>query len=143
MLAEFLAAPLGSIAIAILVAGATIQMYWALGGRIGAALAQPDTAKGRASRPTATAMLLVATCLVVAADLMLVRVGVFTSKISPNGVRIACTVLAAGFLIRSIGDFRHVGFFKRVRKSAFARLDTAVYSPVSLFLAIAVGLNAW
>jgi len=149
MIAEFLAAPLGTLAIAIMVTTATIQMYWALGGRIGVALAQPEAAKGSfvrrsaPSKPSATATLLIATCLVVAADLMLVRVGVFTSKISPDGVRIACAVLAAGFLIRAVGDFKFVGFFKRIRGSRFARLDTALYSPLCLFLALAIGLNAW
>jgi len=141
MLTNFLAAPLGSLAVAVLVALATIQMYWALGGQIGIAIAQPAPVKGTTIRPSPTASILVAICLVVAADLLLVRVGVFTTKISPFGVRIACAVLAGGFLIRAIGDFHYVGFFKRVRKSRFARIDTALYSPMSLFLAAAIGIN--
>ncbi len=36
----------------------------------------------------------------------------------------------------AIGDFRLVGFWKRIRDSRFARLDTAVYSPLCLVLAI-------
>jgi hypothetical protein len=141
MLTNFLAAPFGSLAIAILIALATAQMYWALGGQVGLALAHPAPGKGVAARPSATVSILVATLLVVAADLMLVRVGVFTTKISPDGVRIACGVLAAGFLIRAIGDFRQVGFFKRAAKSSFARLDSRVYSPVCLFLAVAIGVH--
>lgn len=43
-------------------------------------------------------------------------------------------------LLRSIGDFRYVGFFKRARGSRFAELDTRFYSPLCLPLALA---TAW
>jgi hypothetical protein len=46
--------------------------------------------------------------------------------------------LAAGLLARAIGEFRYVGFFKQVRGSRFATLDTLVYSPVCLLLALGV-----
>jgi hypothetical protein len=51
--------------------------------------------------------------------------------------------LAVGLLARAIGEFRYVGFFKRVRGSRFARLDTLVYSPICLLLALGVALVAW
>ena len=38
--------------------------------------------------------------------------------------------------MRAAADFRLVGFFKRIRHTHFARLDTAVYSPLCLALAI-------
>ena len=50
--------------------------------------------------------------------------------------------LAAGLLARSIGDFRYLGFFKRVRGSRFATLDSWVYSPICALLAIGVALVA-
>jgi hypothetical protein len=50
--------------------------------------------------------------------------------------------LALGLLGRAIGEFRYVGFFKRVRGSRFAKLDTLVYSPLCLLLAIGVALVA-
>ncbi|MBC7623363.1 MAG: DUF3995 domain-containing protein [Aeromicrobium sp.] len=46
--------------------------------------------------------------------------------------------LALGLFARAVGDFKYVGFFKRVRGSRFARLDTLVYSPLSLMLAAGV-----
>ena len=51
--------------------------------------------------------------------------------------------LALGLLARAIGEFKYVGFFKRVRGSRFARLDTLIYSPLCLSLAIGVALVAW
>jgi hypothetical protein len=44
--------------------------------------------------------------------------------------------LALVLLLRAVGDFRLVGFFKRIRGSRFARLDTALYSPFCVLLAI-------
>jgi hypothetical protein len=50
--------------------------------------------------------------------------------------------LALGLLARAIGEFRYVGFFKRVVGTRFATLDTFVYSPLCLALAIGVALVA-
>jgi len=46
------------------------------------------------------------------------------------------------FALRAIGDFRHVGFFKRVRGCRFARLDTLAYSPLCTALALLIGIAA-
>ncbi|MBE9918175.1 DUF3995 domain-containing protein [Paenibacillus donghaensis] len=50
--------------------------------------------------------------------------------------RWGCIVCAAVFLLRSIGDFNYVGFFKKVKHSAFATNDTYLYSPLCLYLGI-------
>lgn len=50
--------------------------------------------------------------------------------------------LATGLLARAVGEFKYVGFFKRVRGSRFAKLDSLVYSPLCLLLAIGVALVA-
>ena len=53
-----------------------------------------------------------------------------------------CYALALGLLARAVGEFKYVGFFKRVRGSRFARLDTLLYSPLCLLLAVGVALVA-
>jgi len=50
--------------------------------------------------------------------------------------------LALGLLGRAVGEFKYVGFFKRVRGSRFARLDTLIYSPMCLLMAVGVALVA-
>jgi fatty acid desaturase len=50
--------------------------------------------------------------------------------------------LALGLFARAIGEFRYVGFFKRVRGSRFARMDTFLYSPLCLLLAAGVAAVA-
>lgn len=39
------------------------------------------------------------------------------------------------FLLRAIGDFRYVGFFKRVRTTKFGEWDSKLFSPFCLALA--------
>ena len=69
---------------------------------------------------------------------MAIAAGLLPSPVPSGLVRFAMYALATVFLLRAIGDFRLVGFSKRVRGSRFARLDTLVYSP--LCLAIAAGV---
>ena len=58
--------------------------------------------------------------------------------LSRNGV----WAMAAIFTVRTIGDFRYVGLFKTVRNTRFAELDTLVYTPLCLLLAIAITIVA-
>jgi hypothetical protein len=55
---------------------------------------------------------------------------------------VAVGVVLVGLLARAVGEFKHVGFFKRVVGSRFATLDTYVYSPLCLALAMGVALVA-
>ena len=73
------------------------------------------------------------------------RIGWLTLPDFPSDhifVRIAAWLIAAVFALRAIGDFRYVGFFKRVRGSKFARLDTLAYSPLCTALALLIGIAA-
>ena len=55
----------------------------------------------------------------------------------------AGAALALGLLVRAIGDFGYVGFFKRKGGNPFARLDTRVYSPLCLLLAAGTLAASW
>lgn len=48
--------------------------------------------------------------------------------------------LAVVLFLRAIGDFRLVGFFKQIRDTRFARLDTILYSPLCLVMAIGTAI---
>jgi hypothetical protein len=47
------------------------------------------------------------------------------------------------FLLRTIGDFRYVGFFKSVTDTSFAHWDTVLFSPLCLFMAGAAFLISY
>jgi hypothetical protein len=135
----------GGAAILILVCLATIHLYWAAGGKAGKAAAIP-TAGGRAViKPSALSTAMVAVALCAAAALLALRIGWLALPGFTGAdifVRIAVWLLAAVFALRAIGDFRYVGFFKRVRNTGFARLDTRAYSPLCAGLAVLIGITA-
>ena len=64
--------------------------------------------------------------------------GFITVPVPSSWTTWAAYALALALIGRAIGDFRLVGFFKRVRGSNFARMDTAVYAPLCLLLGVAV-----
>ena len=45
-------------------------------------------------------------------------------------------IIAGIFLLRAIGDFKYIGFFKRIKHSKFAKLDTQYFSPLCLLIAL-------
>lgn len=93
--------------------------------------------------PSRGATLAVAAALVVFAVLVSATGGLVDTGLA-RGVLVALSyALALGLLARALGDFRYVGFFKRVRGTRFARMDTFVYSPACALLALAVAAVAW
>ena len=68
--------------------------------------------------------------------------GLIQVLVPPRVLSWLSLALALGLLGRAIGEFKYVGFFKRVRGSRFARLDTLLYSPLCLLLAAGVAAVA-
>ena len=125
---------------------ALVHVYWALAARATRSAALPEIDGRAAFVPSRMATLAVASAL--AACALLVAA---TSGLAPPllPLRMLCGLmfaLAIVLMARAIGDFRLVGFFKRVTGTRFARLDSAVYSPLCLVLAVAtfvVGLSRY
>jgi hypothetical protein len=92
--------------------------------------------------PSRRSTLLVAFALVGFAAAVAGAAGLVPLGVPLRWLSWACYLLALGLLARAIGEFKYVGFFKRVRGSKFARLDTLVYSPLCLFLAAGVAVVA-
>jgi hypothetical protein len=85
----------------------------------------------------------VACVLFACAALVGAATGFIDVPVSAVVIQWGCFGLALLLLLRAIGDFRLVGFFKTVRGSRFAWLDSALYSPLCLALAFGVFLLAW
>jgi hypothetical protein len=112
-----------------------LHIYWAFGGRWGWGAAIPQVDGRPAFTPSRFATLLVALGLAAAAALPLVPVGAFPFPVSLWLSRWSAVLLAFIFFVRAVGDFRLVGFFKRVRGTPFAIWDTRLFSPLCLLLA--------
>ena len=123
-----------------------LHVYWACGGRWGwnAALPErpsptsPESARACVNlfTPSRAATLGVACVLAVAGLLASLRAGLFAPPLRHWALTTILTTFAVVFLLRAIGDCHWVGFFKKVRDSTFARLDTAVYSPLCVTLGV-------
>jgi Protein of unknown function (DUF3995) len=92
--------------------------------------------------PSVRATLAVGLVLLLFACLVAATAGFVEVGLSERVLSWLCYALALGLLARAIGEFKYVGFFKRVRGSKFARLDTLLYSPLCLLLAVGVAFIA-
>lgn len=93
-------------------------------------------------RPSRGSTLLVAVMLLFFAATVASCAGLWHVGI-PHGVLLWLSyALALGLVGRAVGDFKYVGFFKRIRGSVFARLDSLIFSPLCLLLATGVVLSA-
>jgi hypothetical protein len=126
------------IVVAIFVVLSSIHAYWAFGGRAGRAAAVPEVGARPAFVPSALATFAVAFALALCAGIVAASAGIIISAVPATWSTWLAFALAAVLLARAVGDFRLVGFFKRVRGTRFARLDSVVYAPLCLVLAVAV-----
>ena len=92
--------------------------------------------------PSAKATVVVGVVLLLFALLVAATGGLFQVGVSPRLLSWLSFALALGLLARAIGEFKYIGFFKRVRGSRFARLDSLLYSPLCLLLAVGVAVVA-
>jgi len=121
-----------------------LHVTWAVGIPVGHAAAIPEREDGAPTfRPGPASTFAVAGLLFIAALLVTQRVGLGRGWIPAALVGPGCWALAAAFVLRAVGEFRYVGFFKRVRTTAFARMDTRYYSPLALLLGLGAGLVAY
>jgi len=109
---------------------AGLHFYWAAFGTGRSSAAVPEVNGVPAFRPSKAATTAVGLALLGVAAIVLFNVKLL----------LACA--AAVLVLRAIGDFRLVGFFKRVRGSKFARMDTLLYSPLCLALGAALAVLA-
>jgi len=135
---------------------ALVHVYWAAGGQWGIEAAipklpvAPDLAASagvraamvKAFNPGPATTLLVAGGLALISLLVALRAGVLADPVDHWALQGSIAALAVVMLVRAIGDFRLVGFFKTVTGSQFARMDSMYYSPLCVLLGLGLGLVA-
>lgn len=135
---DFIAGVLAQVAAATISLLGLIHLYWVLGGRAGRSAAIPEVEGRQTFSPSRAATFAVALALFAAAALVAIAGRIIADPFPSGYTRMAVFLIAALFLGRAVGDFRLVGFFKRVRGSPFARLDGTVYTPLCLALGVAI-----
>lgn len=121
----------------IFVALSSIHFYWLAGGRWGLDMALPtNPSQDFLFRPSTMATLVVAFGLLLFAIITLGNGFAFQGKVDQHYFRYGDGVISLIFLMRAVGDFRYVGFFKRIRETTFAKMDSRFYSPLCLLVAM-------
>lgn len=126
----------------ILLAISGLHFYWAFLSYIGqkpfeSSIAIPEINGKAAFTPSTFATIIVALWLLVFAKLsgfnLVPGISVqYFSPVIPWG-NLAIAIL---FLIRAIGDFHYVGFFKKIKGTKFAKNDSSYYSPLCMLISI-------
>lgn len=113
-----------------------LHFYWLFGGRRGFLTALPtSTNRKPAFMPGLISTLVVAIGLLFFAAIVFAQLGIFIF-ITPKYVDYLTLAIAFIFFLRSIGDFKYIGLFKRLKGTPFAKNDTRIYIPLCLYLAI-------
>ena len=115
----------------------SIHFYWAFGGKWGTEGVYPSKTDGSPMRPPSIlATLIVAIGLLSFAAFYLIKAGYITVQLplwlNKNGL----WILTGIFILRAIGEFNYLGFFKKVKNSKFAINDTKYYAPLCLVIAL-------
>ncbi|TGK28976.1 DUF3995 domain-containing protein [Leptospira gomenensis] len=119
----------------------SLHFYWAAGGNYGKNRAVPEWKGKPAFVPGKISTLAVALLLFVASVLPIGWKLRLFLPIPEHVVRYGIYFLSFVFLLRAIGDFRFVGFFKSVSGTDFAEADSIFYSPLCLFLSVCLFLS--
>ena len=127
----------------VLLALSLLHVYWAAGGRRAIDAVIPTVSGRRTLHPSRFATLTVAAALAMAGLIAFGATGMLRTVAPAWLIRTGLVVLAAVFGLRAVGDFRLIGFTKRVKGTRFARLDTRVFSPLCVGLAVAFAALAW
>ncbi|SNR15598.1 DUF3995 domain-containing protein [Tenacibaculum jejuense] len=114
------------------------HFYWAFGGTFGLDRVIPTNTKQvkvLKAPPILTLLVAFFVLLIFSSYIQVAKIYDFyflPQWIKTNGLLIFSSI----FLLRAIGDFKYVGFFKRIKQTKFAVNDTKFFSPLCLFLAL-------
>ncbi len=120
----------------IFVALSGIHFYWLAGGKWGLALSLPSdpSTQDFLFKPSIMATLVVAFGLVVFAITTLGNTIALPFGIDRQYFQYGDMFISIIFLMRAVGDFKYVGFFKRIHETPFAGMDSKYYSPLCLLI---------
>jgi hypothetical protein len=118
-----------------------LHVAWAAGVRIGVGAAVPELSGRPLFDPPRGLTLLIGLCLLAAGWLVLALGQWLPAPLPASWLWLAGLLAAGVFGLRTLGDGRFVGLFKRVQGTRFARLDDQIFTPVSFALCATIVLQ--
>jgi hypothetical protein len=127
---------LGIVLVVIFAVISLFHLYWAAGGAFGGRVAVPSQGNMRVFKPSVGGTILVALAFLLAIAVILGQLRLLGDIVPHRIFRWGTWAIALIFLLRAVGEFRLVGFFKKVNDTPFAVWDTWLFSPLCLSIAI-------
>ena len=113
-----------------------IHFYWAFGGKWGANSVLPQiNSQKRVFTPSPIATFAVAIPFLLISLIFAQAAGWFNIDIVGQYLSSLLLILVAVFAIRALGDFKYVGYFKKIKNTEFAINDTKYFTPLCAFVA--------
>lgn len=114
---------------------AVLHFHWALGGTFGFEAAIPTKENGdKLMNPKKRDSAIVGLALFTFGLFFLVKIGYLLIPIPDWVLSYAGLGIGAIFCLRAMGDFKYVGFTKKIKSTPFAIKDTKYYSPLCMIL---------
>lgn len=116
---------------------AILHLSWVLGSTWGFDSSIPKTEDGSwVIKPGKKDSLMVGLGLLFFAIFYLIQAELIDFDLPKWALSIAGWLIPIIFLFRAIGDFKYIGFFKKVKATRFAQLDSRFYSPLCLIISL-------
>ncbi len=114
-----------------------IHFHWALGGAWGFDKALPVRKSGeRILNPQKIDSAIVGLGLTLFGLFYFFKSGIIEYDLPNWLVKYGGWAISIIFLLRAMGEFKYIGFFKRIKETEFGKLDTKFYSPLSLLIGL-------
>ena len=114
-----------------------IHFNWVIGGEFGFAESLPTKENGeRILNPKKIDSAVVGIGLTAFGIFYLFKSGLIEYNLPEWILTYGGWIIPILFLIRAVGEFKYVGFFKSIKKTDFGKLDTKFFSPLCLIIAI-------
>lgn len=121
----------------ILIALGVIHFNWVFGGKFGFKESLPTKENGeRVLNPRKIDSAIVGIVLTAFGVFYALKSGLINYNIPEQIMTYGSWIIPILFLLRAIGEFKYVGFFKSIRKTGFGKLDTLFFSPLCLLIGI-------
>ncbi|MFY0601121.1 MAG: DUF3995 domain-containing protein [Cyclobacteriaceae bacterium] len=114
-----------------------IHFYWSLGGELGINKTIPTKENDKAIlNPRKRDTAVVGMGLVAFGVFYIMKSGVIELNMSEWILKYGSWIISLIFILRAIGEFNYVGFFKKVKRTEFGKMDTKFFSPLCLIIGI-------
>ena len=114
-----------------------LHFYWGFGGKWGSQAVVPTKDDGMPLFvPRTISTFIVAIGLLCFGIFYLIKYGLIAVSLPEWLNKSGFWIIISIFILRAIGDFNYVGFFKKHKSSEFAIKDTKYYAPLCLLIGV-------